>query len=1181
MSDQFKPFDNKTLTERLDVGFALKAARLGVWELDPITNLVNWDDQCRDLFGLKANQLPYEAAIRHIHPDDVVRVDNAVRWAMNPESGGNYDVTYRTIGANDGLLRWVRFMGQGYFNQAGEVDRFAGVAQDVTRDVQTQQHETRSRILIEEAPVATCLFVGRELVIEVANQQMLDIWGKGTGAIGMPLAQALPELEGQSFLKILDEVYTTGQPYYATQDKCDLVIDGQLKTYYFNFIYKPLLDQQGQVYAILDMAIDVTETVKARQQIAETEESLRGAIELAELATWSIDHAENTITYSDRMKDWIGNTEGELGFNEIMNYIPQSDRERIQTAFVRAMQSESGGLYNEEFPLENGHTGQRRIIHAQAKTYFDEQRNPSRLVGTAQDITKHRQQQLDLEQLLQERTRERWHLSAWQNAILEHAGQAIISTDTEGMVVTANPAAEKLLGYQPGELIGQVAQVDPGTLLVPFILSYQPQRTASTASGLFEIALEKAGYFHTECILLGKQQQRIPVLMASSVLLDEAGKVTGFVGMALDISALKAAEESLQQKNRELNTFFEGALDLHCICDSNGKLLKINRAFQTALGYSETELLAIPFLQLVHTEEQSFVLQHLLSDILHQPVRNQINRFRKKDGSYRIIEWNAIGIDELVYGSARDITERQEAETQLQRLNERLQLATRAAGQGIWEDDLETGILIWDDRLWEMHGIAPGRTNWSFQEYTKLIHPQDLAAFLVGTNQGTHLSSEEDRFSNVCRIIKPDGTIAFIEQAGLVVRNPQGRPIRVIGVAWDVTEQKRAEAALRESEERFRQIAENVDEVFWIHAVEPFELLYINPAYERMFGVEPSRQPLGEISFWETILPEDLERVKAEFEKYRQGQEVTVQCRVQGNHRTTRWVQIRTFVMRDSHEIPLRYIGIVNDITGQKEKELVLQQSLLREQELNKLKSQFVSTASHEFRTPLTTIQTSVYLIKLYLEKPQDTARPFIEKHLGLINQQIQNFDGLLTDMLTIGRIEAGKVVFNPQQVDVEGLCQLVITNHFSHQADGRTVRVSRQGNPYTACLDEKLMGHVLVNLLSNAFKFSKEDPGLMIQFAPRELVIRVIDVGIGIPANDLPALFQTFFRARNTSTIQGTGLGLAIARQFVELHGGRLTVQSEEAKGTTFTIVLPVMEAVSTDNFESTVDEIDMKNDE
>jgi PAS domain S-box-containing protein len=113
-------------------------------------------------------------------------------------------------------------------------------------------------------------------------------------------------------------------------------------------------------------------------------------------------------------------------------------------------------------------------------------------------------------------------------------------------------------------------------------------------------------------------------------LLDEAGKVTGFVGMALDISALKAAEESLQQKNRELNTFFEGALDLHCICDSNGKLLKINRAFQTALGYSETELLAIPFLQLVHTEEQSFVLQHLLSDILHQPVRNQINRFRKK-----------------------------------------------------------------------------------------------------------------------------------------------------------------------------------------------------------------------------------------------------------------------------------------------------------------------------------------------------------------------------------------------------------------------------------------------------------------------------------------------------------------------------------------------------------------------
>ena len=327
--------------------------------------------------------------------------------------------------------------------------------------------------------------------------------------------------------------------------------------------------------------------------------------------------------------------------------------------------------------------------------------------------------------------------------------------------------------------------------------------------------------------------------MAASVLKDEAGQVTGFVGMATDISALKAAEENLHQKNRALNTFFEGALDMHWIGDRWGSLSKTNQAFQTALGYSETELMAIPFWELLRAEQQQ-VCQNQLAGALQQPVRHQINRFRKKDGSYRIVEWNAIGIDNLVYGSARDITERQEAQTQLRDLNQRLQLATQAVGQGIWEQDLEQGHLYWDDRLCEAIGIQPGRADWSFGEFISMMHPDDRGLFLESVQQVTRVGSSDVRFFNVCRMIKPDGTIIYLETHGQVVRNQQGNPVRAIGVAWDVTPRKRAEAALQESEQRFREIAENVDEVFWIHAVEPFELLYINPAYNRMFGVEPS-----------------------------------------------------------------------------------------------------------------------------------------------------------------------------------------------------------------------------------------------------------------------------------------------------------------------------------------------------
>lgn len=249
---------------------------------------------------------------------------------------------------------------------------------------------------------------------------------------------------------------------------------------------------------------------------------------------------------------------------------------------------------------------------------------------------------------------------------------------------------------------------------------------------------------------------------------------------------------------------------------------------------------------------------------------------------------------------------------------------------------------------------------------------------------------------------------------------------------------------------------------------------------------------------------------------------------------------------------------MATEVTAQKKSELILQQSLLREQELNRLKSRFVSIVSHEFRTPLTTIQSSADLINIYMADSQDPAKPSIQKHLGVIGNQVGHVNELMNDLLTIGTVEAGKVSFQPRWSDVVQLCQQVIDKQFSSQADGRVVDFSVEGVPYNLFLDEKLMDHVLINLLSNAFKFSPANPGLFINFTIDAVRIQVVDTGIGIPASELATLFQPFHRASNTNSIQGTGLGLVIARQFVELHGGTVTAQSDEGKGTTFTIVLP-----------------------
>ncbi|AUD00442.1 sensor histidine kinase [Spirosoma pollinicola] len=373
-------------------------------------------------------------------------------------------------------------------------------------------------------------------------------------------------------------------------------------------------------------------------------------------------------------------------------------------------------------------------------------------------------------------------------------------------------------------------------------------------------------------------------------------------------------------------------------------------------------------------------------------------------------------------------------------------------------------------------------------------------------------------------------------------------------------EQQAAQQQLQESEQRFREIAENVDEVFWIHSADPFSLMYINPACERVWYKTVQQLKDESNSFIEFVLPEDKPAVFAFFEEYKAGAEGQIYYRVKYKNEPLRWLLARTFIIRDEEGKVVRHIGIANDVTSQKEREFVLQQTMLREQELNQLKSQFVSTASHEFRTPLTTIQSSVELIKLYLNVPAASAKASMQKHLGVIEKQIEQFGSLLTDVLTIGQIEAGKVTYAPRSEDIVALCESLIEMHFSGRSDQRSVQLFVEGTPRRIDLDAKLMGHVLTNLLSNAFKFSvTASPTLRIDFRADRLVLQVIDQGMGIPACEQASLFQAFYRASNTAGIQGTGLGLVIARQFVECHGGVLEVESQERKGTTFTVSLPI----------------------
>ncbi|MBN2304016.1 MAG: GAF domain-containing protein [Anaerolineae bacterium] len=253
----------------------------------------------------------------------------------------------------------------------------------------------------------------------------------------------------------------------------------------------------------------------------------------------------------------------------------------------------------------------------------------------------------------------------------------------------------------------------------------------------------------------------------------------------------------------------------------------------------------------------------------------------------------------------------------------------------------------------------------------------------------------------------------------------------------------------------------------------------------------------------------------------------------------------------------------LRDISDRKQLEAELRTALAKEKELNELKTRFVSMVSHEFRTPLTTIQSSSSLLKDYFDRLTPERR---HSHLERIQSQVRRLTSLLEDILTVSKMQTVGLDFAPVPLNLDALCAAALDDMRLSAGDAVEIVYERSGGCHQVVMDEKLLLHILTNLLSNAVKYSH--PGGIVRFSLHcekdEIVIGVQDNGIGIPAADQARLFQPFSRATNVGTIKGTGLGLVIAHNAVMLHGGRIEVESAENAGSTFTVYLPMRQESS-----------------
>lgn len=275
------------------------------------------------------------------------------------------------------------------------------------------------------------------------------------------------------------------------------------------------------------------------------------------------------------------------------------------------------------------------------------------------------------------------------------------------------------------------------------------------------------------------------------------------------------------------------------------------------------------------------------------------------------------------------------------------------------------------------------------------------------------------------------------------------------------------------------------------------------------------------------------------------------------------------FAISDIDEV----MAIVRDISDRKQAEADIRRTLEQEKKLNELKSRFVTMASHEFRTPLTSILSSAELLEHYSHKWTPEKQ---QKYFYRIQSSVKHMTELLNDVLLLGKADAGQLKLNPVEIELYPFCQGLIEeislSNPTHQivfdfenclsADSEQ-QLADDRDCGIVCLDEKMLRHILNNLLSNAIKYSPDRDRVMFHLCcqPQQAIVRIRDFGIGVPASEQDRLFDSFHRAENVGSIPGTGLGLAIVKRAVDMHGGTIQVDSQVDVGTTFIVTLPYLQ--------------------
>jgi PAS domain S-box-containing protein len=788
-------------------------------------------------------------------------------------------------------------------------------------------------------------------------------------------------------------------------------------------------------------------------------------------------------------------------------------------------------------------------------------------------------QQLQLELQHQQAT---WQQSeARHRAIVTSLQEGVMVINAAGQVQTCNASAAKMLGLNVPELLRhclfdrQWQWLQTNAMPLP-LHDHPAQLTLQTGIPCIAVNLGLQRPDQTRLWLSVNTQPRFHAreLLPYEVIVSLTDR-TQQQQAEHDRQALlrreQAAQAQVTQTKAQIEEILESVTDSFIACDRDWHFTYVNREAARTIGRSRKSLLGKVLWQEFPEFAHSSIAQFLKQSQRQHTVSEIVEYYAPCDRWYSLRVHPSPKEIAIYFRDMTDtfhhIDERNQVAADLQESQERLRQLTENIPQVFWLYDLQEQRIIYISRACQtVLGVAPERAsqkNW--HDWLARVHADDRAAVSKASKRPFTGRSGEVTY----RFMRPDSTVRWLHGRAFPVRNAAGKVYRVAGMVEDVSDRQQKENWLTLLE----SVIINANDAVVITAANPIELpgpriIFVNSAFSKMMGYS-REEVLGKtprLLQGPKTDPAKLASVRSAL-KHRQPLRVElINYRKDGSEV---WIELSIFPVTDTLGHCNYWVGIQRDITQRKQAEADLEKTLRQERELSELKSRFISTTSHEFRTPLSTILSSVDLLEYYAERliASEERSRYVE-HTRRIQNAALNMNHLLNDLLIIEQAEANGWQLEPIELNLREFFQHLIDemrfNDQNHHPITFQVRRSdgilEQNVAVMVHMDERLLRQIFSNLLSNALKYSPIDTPINVRMhcSKDQIIVQIRDRGIGIPAIDQTRLFEPFHRATNVGTVAGTGLGLAITKQAVDRHSGSIIIRSKVQQGTIVTVRLP-----------------------